>query len=357
MNSLQPRAIDTFFAQDRAWIVALVMVGLSVFKAGLVFEVSAQSPDLAFPLPEVGMTPTSFGMPFAVTVSGLKGHVSGIGFMMFAATVLMLFIFSIHLLRSDRSAGLIVAGLTLLGPIGVVAFGNVGRNDWFLIAGSLLFALRGERLSWALAAAFVMALGNPEQAFIALAAFLLLASTPMFAQFRRSALWSLGFVAVIAVCLTVWVEALGLISRASWIETFIGSGLKNFSLNLPLSVYAAYGVGWIAVALVLLQSKGVARLCVITALILIPFAVTATTDDQTRVFVGVSALMSVALYRWAAPGIAAWLQDTFSAHWRTIMVAVLVIAPAIEITNAGSIRVPYEWLYEFVTSRSEFGAG
>lgn len=347
---------ESFWDNGQAWVVAVVLFGLALFKSGVAFEVAAQSPDLAFPLPEPGMAPTSFGMPLVVTVSGLEGNTIGIGLMMFLLTVIMLLVFALGLLRKDRSAGLIVTCLTLLGPIGVVALGNVGRNDWFLLAGSLVFALKGDRLPWALAAATLMVLGNPEQAFIALTVFLLLTFTPQFRQFRRSVLWSLLFVAVTAVVLALWVEALGLNSRASWIEYHLGFGLKNFTLNLPLSIYAGYGVGWAVVAVFIWKSKGKARALAVAALILIPFAVTATTADQTRVFVGVTTLISVVLYRWAAPGITVWLERILAQRWRTVWVLVLVLAPAIEITYAGAVRTPYEWIYEFMTTRAVTGS-
>jgi len=343
--------LDKFLTRSPSIVLAGVLVLVALYKAGVAFEVSAQSPTPAFPLPEPGISPTSFGLPALVTALQLTGNATAIGLVMFALTAGMLFLFAFAILRRDREGGLVVASLVLLGPVGIAAFGNVGRHDWFVIAGSLLFVLLGRRVIWACIAAIVMVLGNPEQAFISLAIMFAVSFISQFHVWRRSSGIALMLAAMINVALVIWVESLGLDSRVSWIDYHLYWGLKNFLLNLPLSIYAAYGAGWFLILILLWRLRGSQRFLGLTFLVIVPLVVTAMTHDQTRVMVGISAVSGVIIYRALARDSVKVLRDTFPNSWQAVLVITLVLLPSIEITNQGVVRPPYLWLFEFFVTR------
>ncbi len=345
-------SLERFLAQGRPELLVLVLLGLAVFKAGIAFEVAAQSPTPAFPMPEPGLSPTSYGMPILVTTLNLTGNAAAIGSVMLALTAATLALFAFLLLRHRDDIGFVVATIVLLGPIGVVALGNVGRHDWFVISGSLLLAWKGGSISWALVAIVLMVLGNPEQAFLASAALFLLTLVPSFRFMRKSAILAVTVSGAAMFALSVWVEILGLDSRASWIDYHLGWGLKNFFLNLPLSIYAAYGVGWILIVVLLWRCRGRARFYAIGATIAIPFAVTMVTLDQTRVFVGVSTVVAVLAYRYSALSFIDWMKNVFPGRWRLALLVALIALPAIEITYAGGVRTPFQWIFDFVVGQT-----
>jgi len=355
VSAVRLRPVETFLAHGRVEVVVFVLLVAAIVKSGVAFEVVAQSPEPAFPLPEPGIAATSYGMPVLVTVLQLTGNAAAIGLTMLALTLVALFVFARTVFRSGRDTGLLVAGLVLLGPIGIAAFGNVGRHDWFLLVGSLLFALKGTRLGWGITAAVLMVLGNPEQALLASVALLLLTFVSPFRELRRSAMWAVVLIAVVMVGLTVWVELLGLDSRTSWIGFHVLSGLKTFLLNLPLSIYAAYGAGWVLVGILLWRTQGRSRWLAAIALLVIPLGATALTDDQTRVFVGVSTVVAVVVFQQIAADGVRWLETTFAGVWRTFLVGGLLLLPAIEITYLGGVRTPYEWIFDFLTSSTQLG--
>ena len=343
--------IEEFLAHGRIWTISILLLLIALLKSGVAFEVAAQNPQPAFPMPEPGIAPTSFGLPALVEIFQLTGNATAIGLMMFALTAIALSVFAFQMLRSSRDSGLVLAGLVLLGPIGVVAFGNVGRHDWFLLVGSLLFALKGSAVRWALVSSVLMVLGNPEQALLAVLALLVLSGIPKFRRYRRPSLCATAFVSVAAAGLTLWVELLWIDGRASWLGYHLVMGLQNFFVNLPLSIYAAYGAGWILVIALMLRTSGRFRAYAFVALVAIPLGATAITFDQTRVFVGVSVLVSVVVYREMAGASVVWLTKTFPERWRVLLLGILIILPAIEITYAGIVRPPYEWLFDFIGDR------
>ena len=342
---------EKFLTRSPSVVLAGALVLVTLYKSGVAFEVSAQSPTPAFPLPEPGISPTSFGLPALVAALRLTGNATAIGLVMFVLTAAMLFLFALVVIRRHRDGGLIVASLVLLGPVGIAAFGNVGRHDWFIIAGSLIFVLLGRRIVWACLAAIVMVLGNPEQAFISLVIMFAISFIPQFHTWRRSAGIALVLVAIINVALVIWVESLGLDSRVSWIDYHLYWGLKNFFLNLPLSIYAAYGAGWILILILLGRLSGRQRILGLTFLVIVPLLVTATTHDQTRVMVGISAVSSVLIFCALAKDSVEFLRDTLPNSWRAGLVITLVLLPSIEITNQGVVRPPYLWLFEFFVTR------
>ena len=344
--------LERFLAQGRPELLAVILLALAVFKAGFAFEVAAQSPTPAFPMPEPGLSPTSYGMPILVTALNLTGNAAAIGLVMLALTAATLALFALLLLRHRDDTEFVVAVIVLLGPIGVVALGNVGRHDWFVITGSLLLAWKGKSISWALLAVVLMVLGNPEQAFLASAALFLLTLVPSFRFMRKSAILAVTVSGIAVIALSLWVEVLGLDSRASWIDYHLGWGLKNFFLNLPLSIYAAYGAGWVLIAVLVWRCRGWTRVYAIAATIAIPFAATILTADQTRVFVGVSTVVAVLAFRYSALPFIDWMKSVFPGRWRLALLVALIALPAIEITYAGGVRTPFQWVFDFVVGQT-----
>jgi len=72
---------------------------------------------------------------------------------------------------------------------------------------------------------------------------------------------------------------------------------------------------------------------------------TATTLDQTRVWVGVTSLTLVAL---AASVTRDSVQEGTSAQQKAVLGSALIafiVMPALEVTFSGTVRIPLEWMY------------
>jgi len=329
------------------FFLVFILLAVATFKGGIAFEVAAQEIDPTFPLPQPGLTSISFGLPFLVWVFGIQGSVTKIALVsVIAALALILLVAYLAQKNLPRVEARVALIAIVLGSIGVVLLGNLGRHDVLTIGGGLILGIAGRSFVWGAVGALIMMLGNPEQGVWALSLMLILSLTPTFRAYRSNAFILAPIGIAIYIALAVWARSLGIDSRLDWFEYHFKVSLWNFFGNLPLSLYAALGVVWVLVIWVLVKTTGFERLVILAALVLIPLGLTAVTADQTRVFVGVSTVVIGMLLVTCLPDFMKSL-GKLSSHSLAWVFLVALALPAIEIYYAGAPRTPYMWIYQW----------
>ena len=238
--------------------------------------------------------------------------------------------------------------LIIAGPCGIIIFHWVGRNDVLMITGSLLVALSHRRW-WLVASGLILMVGaNPEQSVFAWLALVCLTFMPNLQNWRRLSILGFAASATAFVALSFWSRTSGPGDRSRFLDDFLANSLHNFLANLPLSIYALFGVLW-PVVILLLVSGGRSEL-VIFALTFFPALIlTAITLDQTRVFVGISTLALFVWLQQRIPETQKLTQESWLQHRLGWVVAISVVLPAIEIFGpSGLPRGPYAFLFDFL---------
>lgn len=338
--------LERWLLSTPSFVLILTLLAIGVFKSGVAFEVAAQEVEPTFPLPEPGLTSLSYGLPFLVWVLGIQGEVETIALVTvvvaLALLALIAFLAGRNLPRLESRVALIVI---VLGSVGVVLLGNLGRHDVLTVGGGLILGIAGRSLLWGVFGTVIMLLGNPEQGVWALLIMFLLSLTPTFRAYRKSALILAPTGLVLYIILVFWARSLGIESRLDWFDYHFQVSLWNFFGNLPLSLYAAFGVAWVLVFWALLRTRGFERAVVLVALVVLPLVLTAITMDQTRVFVGVSSVaLGMLLVTFLPEFIASLTRLTPNTLAWAFLVAVAL--PALEIYYAGAPRTPYMWVYQ-----------
>lgn len=337
------------------WLLAAVAVALAVGKAGPALEPMegwfVPIDRAAFPAP----APTTYGTSYAVRVIAWLAGTDDAITLAWIAAVASVASFAIvgYAVVSGRSRHgsrlLLIAVIT--GPAAAVALRGLGRNDAFLLAGSLLVglaAVRFVRSGWLPLGAVLMALGNPEQAVIGLA-LLVLVAWLMEGRVPPAILVTLAAVALLAFGLDAWARSLGIVTRSAILAENLVPSLDTFARNLPLVAYSGYLAWWLVVIGACAALGGWARVGIAAALIAVPALATATTLDQTRVWVGVSTAAVAAV-----AGVAARSCDRLAPRHVAIAAGCVAIAavvfPVVEVTFRGAPAAPYGWLVPQVAS-------
>ncbi len=334
-----------------SWLlITLVLISIAVFKGGIGMEIGAQDAEPTFPLPQPGMAALSFGLPAIVWILGIQGQVTLIGLTSIALSIALLALIAWRLNRMlPGETGRGVTILLLLSPVTLVLLNNIGRHDFLVICGALLIASSLKNPALIFVGVSAMVLGNPEQSVFATFSFLLLSFSLNFAHLRKIALFVFSFSAIAYVVLALWARSLGIDSRIDLFQYHFKVSLLNFFGNLPLSLYAVYGVLWLFVFWLLRRSSKRDRFIVSAALISVPLAITIVTLDQTRVFVGVSTLaVAAALVVMGEKLLVALRKLTATPLAWIFLVAVFL--PAIEITYEGGARIPFLWIYNWAAN-------
>jgi hypothetical protein len=337
-------------------ILAPVLLVLALFRSGLRFDlIPSIDAELAnFPEPSGTLISTSYGLRTFFWITGVRADAQvQQASLLFTLVVLAASLVFISFI-SDGIRRRILLAIWLLGPVATVFFGNVGRNDALLLAGSLLIAViadRGLRPTWVLCGVLLMSLANPEQALVATIILLLVSFSSKLRSLTPYAMWSLGGALTYFLTVSVWAGLNGTSTRTELLSDFWRSGISFFGNNLPLVIFSGYGVLWLVVGAWILgstRSRDIGLLSI--ALIVIPVITTAITADQTRVWVGVTTLAITAL-------VLSSLSKEFLAHWitghearLTYGLAFLLLIPAVEVTHLGSPRVPWEWVFGYAQS-------
>jgi len=266
--------------------------------------------------------------------------------------------FRVIRLRNEVERGLLFVSI-FLGPIVIVLLGNIGRNDVFLLTGSVLVALslpigntghvvpskRAGGISFF--GIFLMLIGNPEQSVVAFLLLLLISFSSNFRSIRNCAAFGLAISLTTCALLTIWASAFSVGSRFGLVDDFYRQSIQNFLTNFSLVIFSGYGFIWIAVILVILWSKMRDLPWVVLSTVMVPVVVVGLTADQTRVWVGITAAVSLVLVRFLAMRIPA--DHKYLVLGSTFVVA--LFAPTLEVTYAGEVRSPLQYIYFVLINR------
>lgn len=214
----------------------------------------------------------------------------------------------------------------------------------------IVLSVLARRWSVVVAGAVLASLTHPEQALVAFASLLVLSLAPEFRSYRLRA--SIGSVAALTatVITSLWLAARGTESRAEFFFEWFIDAAAQFAGNTVLLVYSGWGVWWLLLLLAfgLLGRRG--KTVIIISAILIPTAVTATTLDGTRVFVGVASAVGVALYAFLARSLQGSPDMTHAVneHGRALLgisFLAFLILPNLQIVIWGDLASPHRiWL-------------
>jgi hypothetical protein len=246
---------------------------------------------------------------------------------------------------SDATDARLILVLVFLGPIGIVLLNNIGRHDVLVLLGSLMIGTLGRRPAWAIAGALLMVAGNPEQACVASVILLIIGLMRGMEHIRVRAVTSLVIAFGSFIGLSAWAHANGVGGRGGYITEYLGNSIYGFFGNFPLSVFAAFGPIWVVLIWILMRVSVRDRILLVIGLGVIPFAVTAITLDQTRVFVGVStaALLPVLIHFVPAMRMEAEALGYRNTLFWTFIGATFL--PSTEVSAQGYVRVPYRWFF------------
>lgn len=317
-----------------------------------------------FPNPTGILTPISYGMRITNWVLGPETRIENlaIGAVLLLAALAAICVVLIRIKESLERSFLLIA--VLLGPITAILLGNLGRNDVFLLLGSVMVGsaipVRREDINGGgarftagaglqiIAGMLLMILGNPEQTVVAMMLLSALTLTTHFRLARPYALIGLVIAVAFYSVLALWSRSQDLLNRFELVDEFWSQSTQNFSLNFSLVIFSGFGLVWFFCAILLLNSKVQDLLVLIPTLVLIPIAVTASTVDQTRVWVGITGLISILVVRHVSTVVPTGYQ--WEVTGSLLVVAILI--PSFEVTYLGQVRSPFDYIHFLLTSGS-----
>lgn len=345
----QTQALARRLASIPYWLFAIVTVLAMILKTGLNFTPIPEGgiEREVWPAPSGHIGGSSYGMRALVIYLDLEGfrEVSLLGLVL-TATFLVVIALTVSSLF-DRNLSRLALLLILGSPAVVVALSYIGRFDIFVLTGSWLVAVsvwQRHSVTLATSGIILMLLGNPEHTAVGGLVLLSLTFNPVLRNYRGVAITTFLAGAVMVVVTSVWAASVGAASRLTYWPNYLESSWANFFKNLPIVFYSGFGILFVIVLMTLLATSSRQRLVAVVALFVIPAIAVATTLDQTRVFVGVSVLPLTSLTL-------AWMHQLQEAKFpqitsgRLVLFAALavLILPAIEVDQSGSIRSPYTW--------------
>ena len=209
-----------------------------------------------------------------------------------------------------------------LVPVVSSLFMWIGMYDVVFVLGLVTVAF-SRRWYFAIAGALIMSAGNPEQALVAAAIYVILTIAPSVADRRRHALTALLTTGVALIPVLLWQQSQDASGRASYLNSPI-QGMKFLIQNWPHSVWAWFGILWLVVACGILAAAKRDRWILLLALVVLPGAVTLMVNDWNRVFWLMSTLpLLVVGTRWAQR----WSQGAYAGGLLILGLVALAVSP------------------------------
>lgn len=322
----------------------IALAGLKAGIAGALPFFPIRDAVETFPLPNAGLSGLSLGMRGLARLFGtyeeatyfiLGVVVTGVAFVVFAWTA-----------RISGGSFRLKASLLILGPLGVLLLGNIGRHDALFVIGAAVIVGGYRRLLLVVAGSLILILANPEQAPLACLSLLLLTGAESFRDLRRPATVAFISSSVAALALFAWSAVLPQsTSRADFLGPLLGGSLLNFMTNAPLVIYSALGVLWLMWLGVMANGSWRDR-AFVAAATMVPLLATAVTFDQTRVAICLSSLMILSLTFHGLTPAYQFLHSLGCTRPQVVLGGLALVAPSIEVTFAGHPRAPFGWIAE-----------
>jgi hypothetical protein len=242
--------------------------------------------------------------------------------------------------RFQKRDALVIFGIIVIGQLGLMMTNQFGREDMFLIFGSfvVVFARRKSWLVWSLGSA-LMVLSNSGQALFAAVSLGLLSIYGPFSQFRVRTATLFGMAALWLVLEQIFAPGN---TQVDLFSVLLRDSLNASLYTVTLRVASIFGAAWILVLLFLMSARGLLLVIAIFTFVIMPVTMTLVTLDGTRVGVGMTALILMALLRVGIPPALKGLQEANVPVVTLTLVAFLVF-PTINVFFY-SIEVPWTWL-------------
>lgn len=237
--------------------------------------------------------------------------------------------------QANRFVLLILLG----GPVAWALFSTFGRPDPLTIAGGIMIGTLGRRWYWAVIGVFFAILGNADQAVVLCLSALVVSLHSSLKPWRLPALIALILSVAASLSLTAWGTSAGVPTRGGLFDDFWRQSIQQFVSAAPIQLYAGLGISSLVLIWAIFDGSWRSSLPIIAGMIILPMIFTATTLDQSRVFICCSsAACAVVITHWG-PRIMEFLSSRFASPLSAIFLVILFL-PAVEI--AGNIvRVPW----------------
>lgn len=337
--------LETWLQSVPWWLFSFMAIGVAAFKSGVVLDPIRMNDLEGFPYPPNTFTSLSYGFrTFGWVFSFDRDfHFALLGIVL--VVIALGLIAALARIKFNNTDGRIIVILVVAGPIGTILLSWIGRNDVLMILGSILVAFSNRRLSLVVPGLVMMIAGNPEQSVLAWLALVTASFFTHMESWRRLALVGLAVSSTALAGLSLLARSLGAGDRSRFLDDYLLASLHNFLSNLPLSIYALFGIMW-PVVLVLLALGGRRELIVFFLTFAPAVVVTAITLDQTRVFVGISSLALVAWLADRVPRTAQLLHGTWLSNRLGWVALIALVLPAIEVFGpSGLPRGPFAWVF------------
>jgi hypothetical protein len=241
----------------------------------------------------------------------------------------------------------LVITLFFFSQLQVIVFTEIGKFDLFLIMGATCLILFNSNTA-KLVGALLMTMGNFEQA---IAAFFVLTiyslssdnnlKTKKILMITTSAVFIQFY--LLNRAYGKWSFSNG-DSRFNWL---VDNGARYFKANIssfPILIFSGYGIIWILVLITILRSSSILNLTLhFISLVIIPFALTMTTFDGTRVWVIITAPLTLHLIR----SFSAEKAEIFGSKiFVSIVLLIGLLTPALNVEVIGSVKKPYLHLFD-----------
>ena len=238
-----------------------------------------------------------------------------------------------------RPASVVAFVAVALGQIGLVLTSQFGSADQLLLLGAALVILTGNRawVLWGLGAV-LLAIGNPGQAVVASLSLILLTMVSTFRLYRARAFLALAVSAV-------WFTLDTVLTRANQADALDDGFMDSLYVSVvagPLRLYGMYGALWLLVIFVLLGRSRRDIPWLTLSLILVPFAFVLSTTDGTRVGVGASSLVLLALLMQTTKPAVTWWRENVGFPTTLAIIALLVI-PSVNLLGL-DVVLPWDWI-------------
>ena len=335
--------------QLNPWVFSVILVSLMFIKDGVgfyyVFEPAEVSAD--FPLPLAGPDASSFGWPLIVWALQIDSYRGLWLFPLMAIAASALVLTPILVKRFEKSISYAVATVVLLGPIPMSLLSHLGRHDFLVVIGGVILALSISRPLIAIVAALLMSLGNPEQAMVATMLLLVAVIALRRKDLRFGSTVAAVSASVYWIAVSVFLAATSSGSRLGTLSSVVPDASRIAVSNLPVLIWATYGLTAFALAAVLVSLAGwhrVALLGASLAPILLYFL-----GDQTRIGIAVATPIMIFSLMCALESLMRRLEVGQRQVALGFILVTALILPSVHVLYAGGVFEPYSFLIGFIS--------
>ena len=347
------KLIQSMESKSSYWKFAILALTLTSLRSGVRIASNLETyleGSLAFP----NLTyfyKSSLAMPLIAQALSLDTTDHWIiAYGLIAIAFIFVFLIGVRASKYEVNKKLLVT-LFFFSQLQVIVFTEIGKFDLFLIMGATCLILFDGNTT-KLFGALLMTMGNFEQA---IAAFFVLTIYSLSSDNNlktRKILLITSSAALIQFYLLnkaygKWTFSDG-DSRFNWL---LENGTRHFKANIssfPLLMFSGYGIIWTLVIITILRSSSILNFsCHVISLVIIPFALTMTTFDGTRVWVIVTAPLTLHLIRYFS----ALKAEIYGKKiFVSIVLAIGLLTPALNVEVIGSVKKPYLHLFDLFES-------